>query len=154
MPIYPDGGFATVDVEDVAQGAILAMENGRERERYLLSGENISVKELLDLAAEFAGIKPPRVKVPVPVLKVLAVLMEISSKLTGRRPQLTRSAVDEFAGKYAYADCSKAKRELGFTYRPARETVCRTVAWLLEHGFVPERRRRALTPHPSLRGTY
>jgi dihydroflavonol-4-reductase len=154
MPVYFDGGFGTVDVEDVARGAIEAMEKGRDGERYILSGENVTVKNLLDLTAEFAGIKAPSIKVPGPVLRIVAILMEIASRLTGSRPQMTRSTVDEFGGKYAYVDCSKARRELGFTYRSARETVRRTVAWLIDRGFVTERRLRALMPHPSLRGAY
>ena len=146
-PIYFDGGVGTVDVEDVARGAILAMEKGRDGERYILSGENVTWKQLLDLMAEFTGLRAPGLKVPIPVLRVLALVMELASKVTGRRPQITRSAVDEFGGKYGYMDCAKAAEELGFTYRSARETVRRTVAWLLDHGFVSEKRQRALTPH-------
>jgi len=59
-----------------------------------------------------------------------------------------------FAGVYGYVDCGKAARDLGYTYRSARDTVRRTVAWLLDRGFVSDRRRQALTPHPSLRGSY
>src|SRR5213076_478350 len=109
-PIYFDGGFGVVDVEDVARGAILAMDKGRAGERYLLSGENVTVKGLFD-----------------------------------------RSQVDEFAGKYGYFDSGKAERELGYTYLPARETVRRTIAWLVARGFVSERRQRALRLDPSLR---
>ena len=154
MPVYFDGGFGTVDVEDVSNGAILAMEKGRDRERYIVSGDNITVKQLLDTAAELTGLRAPTVKLPVPVLRVLALAMELGGKIAGRRPMLDRNQVDEFAGVYGYLDCSKAKRELGFTYRSAQETVRRTVAWLIDRGFVTESRRRLLTPHPSLRGAY
>jgi hypothetical protein len=64
---------------------------------------------------------------------------------------IDRSQVDEFAGRYGYFDSSKAQRELGYTYLSARETVSRTIAWLIARGFVPEKRQKALTPHPSLR---
>jgi nucleoside-diphosphate-sugar epimerase len=57
---------------------------------------------------------------------------------------IDRSQVDEFAGKYGYFDSRKAERELGYTHRSARETVGRTIAWLVDRGFVPEARRRAL----------
>jgi dihydroflavonol-4-reductase len=130
------------------------MEKGRDGERYILSGENVTVKQLLDLVAEFTGQRAPFIRAPGPVLRVLAMSMEIASKLTGTRPQIIRSTVEEFGGKYAYADSSKAQRELGFTYRSARETVRRTVAWLIDRGFVTEGRRRALTPHASLQGAY
>src|SRR5437667_328947 len=70
-PIYFDGGFGVVDVEDVARGAILAMDKGRTGERYLLSGENVTVKGLFDLMAEATGLPAPRVKLPVGVLRAV-----------------------------------------------------------------------------------
>ncbi|MEA2625046.1 MAG: hypothetical protein QOD06_1091, partial [Candidatus Binatota bacterium] len=72
------------------------------------------------------------------------------SRITGSRPQLDRSQVDEFAGKYGYFDNSKSARELGYTYLPARETLRRTVAWLVDHGFVAEKRKRLLRLDPSM----
>ncbi|HLY38057.1 MAG TPA: SDR family oxidoreductase [Candidatus Binatia bacterium] len=149
-PVYFDGGFSVVDVEDVARGAVLAMEKGRNGERYILAGENITVKQLFDTMAELTGLRAPGLKLPVPVLRVAAGAMELVSKLTGQRPMIDRSQVDEFGGKWAYFDCAKAKRELGYTYLSARETIRRTVAWVIERGFVPEKRRRALHVDPSL----
>src|SRR6185312_10804505 len=150
-PVYFDGGFSTVDVEDVARGSLLAMEKGRSGERYILAGENVTVKGLFDTLAELTGLKPPSIKAPVPVLRVLAAAMELGSKLTGARPMLDRSQVDEFAGRYGYFDNSKAERELGYTHLSARDTLRRTVAWIVERGMVVEKRRSALQLHPSLR---
>jgi dihydroflavonol-4-reductase len=149
-PVYFEGGFGVVDVEDVARGSILAMDKGRGGERYILSGENITVKGLFDMMAELTGLRAPRIKLPVPVLRVLAAALELASKATGTRPMIDRSQVDEFAGKYGYFDSSKAERELGYTCLSARETVSRTIAWLVTRGFVAERRQRALRLHPSL----
>ena len=67
---------------------------------------------------------------------------------------LDRSQVDEFAGKYGYFDSAKAKRELGYTYLSARDTLRRTVAWLVDHGFVTERRRQAMKLDPSVANAY
>jgi dihydroflavonol-4-reductase len=154
VPVYFEGGFGVVDVDDVARGGLLAMDKGRDGERYIVSGENLTVKGLFDLLAELTGLKAPTIKLPLPVLRAVAALMEVGAKLTGKRPQLDRSQVDEFAGKYGFFDSSKAERELGYTYLPARDTLRRTVAWLIDRGFVPERRRRALQPHPSLHNAY
>jgi dihydroflavonol-4-reductase len=143
-PLYFDGGFGVVDVEDVARGELLAMDKGRPGERYILSGENVTVKGLFDLMAELTGLKAPTLRAPLPLLRVLAGTLELAGKVTGSRPMLDRSQVDEFAGKYAYFDSRKAERELGYTHRPARETVGRTIAWLVDRGFVTERRRQAL----------
>jgi dihydroflavonol-4-reductase len=150
-PVYFEGGFGVVDVEDVARGSLLAMDRGRPGERYILSGDDVTVKQLFDLMAELTGLRAPTVKLPVPVLRVVAGVLEVASRVTGARPMIDRSQVDEFAGKYAYFDSSKAKRELGYAWLSARDTVRRTIAWLLDRGFVTEKRRRLIQPHPSLR---
>lgn len=154
LPIYFDGGFGVVDVEDVATGALLAMDEGGDQERYIVSGENITVKQLFDLVAEMSGISPPQWKMPVIALRAIATGLEAVSWVTGWRPVIDRNQVDEFAGVYGYVDPGKAERELGFTWRNGRDTVRRTVAWAIDHGFVTEGRRRALQPHPSLHGAY
>jgi dihydroflavonol-4-reductase len=151
-PMYFDGGFGVVDVEDVSDGAIRAMEQGGDGERYILSGEDVTVRQTFEIIAGLIGVRPPSIRVPVPVLRILAGAMELVSKATGRRPMLDRSQVDEFGGKYAYIDSSKAKRTLGYQARGARETIARTVAWAIDHGFVPEKRAAALTLAPELRG--
>jgi dihydroflavonol-4-reductase len=130
------------------------MDKGRDGERYIVSGENVTVKGLFDRLAELTGLRPPAIKAPVPVMRALAATFELASKVTGRRPMIDRSQVDEFAGKYGYFDNSKAERELGYTYRDARETLRRTVAWLVDKGFVSEKRRAALTLHPSVQHAY
>jgi dihydroflavonol-4-reductase len=150
-PLWFDGGFGTVDVDDVCEGAVLAMERGGNRERYILSGEDVTVKGLFDLMSELSGLPGPRLRAPVGVVRVLAGAMELVSRVTGSRPMIDRSQVDEFAGKYAYFDSGKAARELGYRWRSARDTVARTIAWAIDHGFVTERRKAALRPDPGLR---
>jgi hypothetical protein len=94
------------------------------------------------------------VKAPVAVVGWIAGAMALGSKLTGSRPMLDRSQVDEFAGHYGYFSSAKAERELGYRYLSARETLARTVAWLIDHGFVAEKRLRLLKRHPSLANAY
>ena len=152
MPVWFDGGFGTVDVEDVARGALLGMDRGRDGERYIVSGENVRVKHLLDLASEWSGVPGPKVRLPVPVFRALASVLELGGKLTGTRPLIDRAQVDEFGGTWAYYDSSKAVRELGYSFRDARETVRRTIAWAIDRGFVTPKRRAGLRPHPALAG--
>src|SRR6266403_4601080 len=90
-PVYFEGGFGVVDVEDVARGALLAMDRGGDCERYIVSGENVTVQGLFDLLSELTGVKAATIKLPVPVLRVLAGAMELASKVTGARPLLDRS---------------------------------------------------------------
>jgi dihydroflavonol-4-reductase len=153
-PVYFDGGFAVVDVDDVARGQMLAMEKGRSRERHLLGGENVTVKHLFDIMSELTGLPAPRLRLPTPVLRVVATGLELVGRATGRRPMIDRSQVDEFAGLYGFVSSAKAERELGWTWMPARDAVRRTIAWLIDRGFVVEPRRRALQPHPSLTNAY
>jgi len=153
-PLYFEGGFGIVDAEDVARGSLLAMDKGRSDERYILSGEDVTVKQLFDILAELTGLKAPTLKAPVGIVRALATVMEIASKLTGSRPMLDRSQVDEFAGHYGYFGSSKAKRELGYTYLSARDTLRRTMAWLVDKGFVNDRRRQAMKLDPSLANAY
>jgi len=153
-PAYFDGGFGVVDVEDVARGAMLGMEKGKSGERYIRSGDDVTSKETFDLLAEMTGLPGPSMKLPVPVLRIAAGAMELASRLTGSRPMLDRSQVDEFAGKYAYFDSSKAKRELGYSWLPVRDVLRRTVAWAVDRGFVAEARRKLLRADPSLAGAY
>jgi dihydroflavonol-4-reductase len=153
-PLYFDGGFGVVDVDDVARGAILAMEKGRDGERYLVSGDDVTVRQSFEICAELTGLKAPTLRCPVPVLKGIATVMELASKLTGSRPMLDRSQVDEFGGKYGYHSSAKAQRELGYTWLSARETIRRTIAWIIDRGFVADKRRAALRLHPELKGAY
>jgi dihydroflavonol-4-reductase len=154
MPFYFDGGFPVVDAEDVANGALLGMAKGRASERYIVGGDNLTVKQLYDLIAQFTGVRSPGFRAPVPVVRVIATLLEVAGKVTGTRPLMDRNMVDEFAGKWGYQQSTKAAQELGYTWRSASEVVRRTVAWLVDHGFVSERRQRALVLHHSLRGAY
>ena len=153
-PVYFDGGFGVVDVDDVVAGALLAMDKGGDCERYIVSGEDVTVRDAFTVVAELVGIRPPSIRMPVPVLRVMAAGMELGARLTGRRPMLDRSQVDEFAGKWGYHSSAKAERELGYRARGARETLRRTVAWALDRGFVPEKRRAALQLTPELQGAY
>jgi dihydroflavonol-4-reductase len=150
LPLWFDGGFGVVDVEDVAEGAIRAMEYGRDGERYIVSGDNITVKRLADLVCELGGVAPPRLRAPLPVFRAIATAAELAGRATGRRPLIDRAQVDEFGGTYSFFDCTKAQHELGYRWRDARTTVARTVAWALAHGFVGERRRAKLRPSAAL----
>jgi hypothetical protein len=100
-----------------------------------------------------AGIAPG-VPAAGAVLRVIATGLEAVGWATGWRPLIDRNQVDEFAGVYGFFDTGKAERELGFSARNARDTVRRTVAWAIDHGFVTEGRRSALQPHSSLNGAY
>jgi hypothetical protein len=112
------------------------------------------VKGLFDILAELTGLKSPTIKLPFPVLRLIAGGMELASKVTGTRPMLDRTRSTSSPASTASSAATKAKRELGYTYLSARDTLRRTVAWLIDAASSPRSGLQALRPHPSLRGAY
>ena len=124
-----DGGTSVAHVEDVAHGIVEALAKGRPGERYILGGENLSVREL---ACETLGIlgRPARtLKVPNGLLRTLA---RVGSAL--HLPLPFNPAVSPYGTLYWYMSAAKAERELGVTFRPARATLEETLAWLRDAG--------------------
>ncbi len=132
LPALTGGGQSWVDVRDVADGVLAAAERGRRGERYLLGGHYRSVVELVELAAEVAGVRRPRVVLPLSLLGALAPAAERLNRLRGREATLTPVSVRALHGPREV--CSeKAAEELGYTRRPLSETVAETMRWLREH---------------------
>ncbi len=134
-PGYMDGGMNFVDVEDVARGHILAAQKGAIGEKYVLGNENLSLGDFYRLVADVAGMKPPRIKFPYPVILASAYLFSIAASVT-RRPPIATPGGARNARMYAYFDCSKAVKELGMPQTPIRTTVEKAVNWFKENGYV------------------
>lgn len=122
-------GFGALDVRDFASGVVLAAERGRSGERYLLSGENITVNQLLEQAASIAGVRAPHFTPPTWLLRVLVGILEAFSSIRGKPAPLTRETL-QIIGRYAWYDTSKARTELGWSSRPLRETLSDTISSL------------------------
>jgi dihydroflavonol-4-reductase len=136
MPAYLDTGLNIVDVEDVAEGHLLAAEKGRIGERYILGHENLTLKEILDILADLTGLPAPRLRLPYyPVLVLSCVYAAAHHFLGGRQPQMTPATV-RLARKRMFFDPSKAVQELGWRQNPARESLGKAVLWFREHGYV------------------
>jgi dihydroflavonol-4-reductase len=136
MPAYLDTGLNIVDVEDVAEGHLLAAEKGRVGERYILGHENLTLKQILDILAGLTGMSAPRIRLPYYPVFVLSYLYAAAHRvLPGRQPQMTPATV-RLARKHMYFDASKAVRELGFRQTPARDALGKAVTWFQEHGYV------------------
>lgn len=141
VPIVP-GGFCYADVEDVAEGHILAMERGVVGERYLLGGDDLNHREFYEALSDITGLAEPGKEKGEGLALFAAWLSEIGARWRGRDPLLTRGTVKDYYGRFVYVDSSKAERELGYTHRPARTALARAVRWYLENGYVPERAAR------------
>jgi dihydroflavonol-4-reductase len=118
-----------VDVRDVAAAAIQAAEVGRVGERYILGGHNLPVRELMSLAAEAAGVPPPRFEIPLWTIDVVVALGRMLPLLDAAGNHLR--AVRQWQGY----DCSKAARELGLRPRPLADTLGEALDWFTAHGF-------------------
>jgi dihydroflavonol-4-reductase len=147
----PPGGFSYVDVEDVASGLILAMEKGRTGERYILGGENLQNRQMLQLLADVTGLAEPGDDLTRGKADMMASMAELLAWWMGTPPLLTRKVMDDYFGAYVFVSSEKAKKELGFQTRPARQAFISACRWYLDNGYIPERaaRRARLELQPS-----
>jgi dihydroflavonol-4-reductase len=135
MPGYIDGGINIIDVEDVAQGHILAVTKGKVGDRYLLGNRNVTVYEYLKLIADIAGVKPPAIKLPYKLALALGHIFELGSYITKKPPVVTASEVR--IGKMTeWYDCSKAVNELGLPQTPIETTIKKAINWFKENGYI------------------
>jgi dihydroflavonol-4-reductase len=136
LPVFVDTSISLVDIEDCAEGHVLAAERGEAGERYVLNGATIPSREALEVVAELSGVRR-RVRVlPPTAAMAAAVAAEAGFRAAGRRPPFCRESIRTILHGHRY-DGSRAARELGLRYRPVRDTFARTIAWAREQGLVP-----------------
>ena len=135
-----DTGLNFVDVEDVARGHLLAYDKGGSGERYILGGENLPLKTLLQRVGALTGRTAPRVSVPLWLPLAVAWTEEYVLSRAGRTPTVPIDGV-RMSGESMYYDASKAKRELGFAPRPIDAAIRAAVEWFAENGYTPKSRR-------------
>ena len=135
IPVYVDTGLNVVHVDDVAEGHLLAFEKGKIGERYILGGENVTLKELLTIVAHFVGRKPPRIQLPHAVTVPIGYIAETWCRVFGGEPIATGDAA-RMAKKKMFYSSDKAKRELGYAPRPAREAIADSLSWFRQNGYI------------------
>jgi len=135
MPAYMETGMNVVAVEDVALGHLLAAEKGRVGERYILGGENLTMRQLLALLAEITGLPAPRVRLPYYPILGLSYLNAAFCSLSGTTPRMTPETI-RLSRHYMFFDPSKAVKELGLPQTPAKEALRRAVEWFRANGYV------------------
>jgi dihydroflavonol-4-reductase len=135
FPAYVDTGLNLADVKEVARGHVLAMEKARPGERYILGGENLTLKQILDKLAEITGLPSPTMKVPHGVAMGFAAFDQFfTGTLLGKEPRATLEAV-KMGRKKMFASSAKAERELGYRVIPVENALRRAVAWFQSHGY-------------------
>lgn len=131
LPFYTAGGVNIVAVEDVTAGMIEAFKKGRNAERYLLTGDNILIKDLLTTISELAGAKAPARILPTGLLNFLAAL----SDYLGFKSELCRENIFS-ATTFHWYDNAKARAELNFSPRHYREALKSSVDWMKENHYL------------------
>jgi len=135
FPAYVDTCLNLVDVTEVARGHVLALERGRKGERYILGGENLTLKQILDRLAEITGLPSPKVRLPYAVALATGVVDTVFTGLLLRKePRVTLDAV-RMGRKKMFVTCAQAERELGWKSQPVRDALRRSVQWFRGHGY-------------------
>src|SRR6266567_1379036 len=135
FPAYVDTGLNLVDVIECARGHFAAFEKGRSGERYILGGENLTLKQILDKLAAITGLPSPRVRLPYAVALASGIVDTVVTGVVLRRePRVTLDAV-RMGRKKMFVSSSKAERELGWKAVPVDAALRRAVQWFTENGY-------------------
>ncbi len=132
---YIKGGLAVVDVEDAADGLILAWKKGKPGQKYILASENLTFFEIKKTISEFLGKKPPKICLPYPIFLAIAHISNWLAFLTEKRPKIT-PAMARFNKIYFYFSAKKVKKELGMKFRPFKESIKKAIDWYKDNGYL------------------
>ena len=135
MPAYVETGLNIVHVDDVAEGHLRAYERGVVGQRYILGGTNMTLHEILGIIAEITGRPAPRIKLPHAVVMPIAYVAETMARIGGFEPVATVDSV-RMAKKLMYFSSDKARRDLGYSPRPARQAIADAIGWFEAHGYL------------------
>ncbi len=135
FPAYVDTGLNLVDATECARGHIAALEKGRGGERYILGGENLTLKQILDKLAAITGLPSPNIRVPYALALATGVVDEIvTGRILGREPRATIDAV-RMGRKKMFVSSAKAERELGWKIGPVDNALRRAADWFRANGY-------------------
>jgi dihydroflavonol-4-reductase len=143
MPGYVDTGLNFVSVEECAAGHLLVAEKGAPGQRYLLGGENLTLKQFLDLISRITGLPAPKLKIPHSLALGVAYANTAFSRLLGKEPGIPVEGV-QIAQHKMFVDCSRSRNELGFRPGSVAAAVERAVRWYEANGYVSARRARRI----------
>jgi dihydroflavonol-4-reductase len=134
VPGYVDSGFCAIDVEDCAEGHVLAAEKGRVGERYILGNHNVMLRDFYEIVGRVADIKIPKRKIPRPVALGMGWAMEKVAERRKQQPLTTYKATLYTVDSHFY-DNTKARRELGLPVTPLDVTIDKSVRWFRQNGY-------------------
>ena len=143
MPGYVETGLNFVGVEECAAGHLLISEKGKVGERYLLGGENLTLKQMLDTLANITGLPSVKMKIPHGLALSVAYAETAFSRLIRREPQIPVEGV-KIAQHMMFVDASRAQKELGFRPGPVAEALARAVRWYEANRYVAKGRMKKM----------
>jgi dihydroflavonol-4-reductase len=137
FPAYVDTGLNLVDVDEVARMHLAALDRGTPGDRYILGGENLTLKQILDRMSTITGLPSPNMKVPHAVAMAFAFFDEnFTGRLRGKEPRATVEAV-RMGKKMMFASSAKAERDLGLKVLPVYHALRSAIDWFTAHGYAP-----------------
>jgi dihydroflavonol-4-reductase len=137
FPAYVDTGLNLVDVSEVARTHVSALTMGTPGSRYILGGENLTLKQILDKMSAITGIPSPSVKIPFAVAATYAFFEEwITGRIRGKEPRATLEEV-RMGRKKMFASSAHAQQELGFRIIPVYPAMRAAIEWFRAHGYAP-----------------
>jgi len=135
FPAYVETGLNLVDVRECARGHVAAFEKGRTGERYILGGEDLTLKQILDKLGQITGLPSPKIKLPYIFAFAAGVVDEaVTGLLLRREPRATVDTV-RMGKKKMFASSAKAERELGWKTVPIDSALRRAVEWFRANGY-------------------
>jgi dihydroflavonol-4-reductase len=148
MPGYVDTAMNVAHVDDLANGHLLALEHGQQGHSYICGGENITMAQLLRILADVTGLPRSERRFPAIFPKVAGYVSSfVEGDVLGREPRVSREAAQMASTTMTFDDAS-ARREIGYTSRPAAEALFDSAQWFVEHDYVDEERAALISWHP------
>jgi dihydroflavonol-4-reductase len=137
FPAYVDTGLNLVDVAEIARTHVIALTKGQPGRRYILGGENLSLKQILDKMSAITGIPSPTTKIPFAIAATYAFFEEwITGRIRKHEPRATLEEV-RMGRKKMYASSARAQQELGFRIAPVYPAMRAAIEWFRAHGYAP-----------------
>ena len=135
IPAYLDTGLNIVHVDDVAKGHLQAFDKGKLGERYILGGENLTFKEILEMISFLCGNNPPRIRLPKKPLYPIGYLFEIFARLFNLKNPILTVDMIRMAEKKMFFSSEKAKKELNYKHKSAKLAVQDSIKWFIDNGY-------------------
>ncbi len=137
FPAYMDTGLNLVDVAEVARTHVDALTRGTPGRSYILGGENLTLKQILDMMSAISGIPSPTVRIPFAVAATYALFEEwVTGRILGREPRATLDEV-RMGTRKMFASSARAQRDLGFRIMPVHPALRAAIGWFRAHGYAP-----------------